>query len=111
MKVPHNKDLANHVVPESCVAHREVRREALTGVRIGQPLSHEMILFRGAHAVSEVEGNTGLRVIASAVPAPRGLRTWHVRTLLAREPGDLQSDRRLQYWPMARIGKARSRSR
>jgi hypothetical protein len=30
-----------------------------------------------------------------------------VRTLLAREPGDLQSDRR----EAARIGKARSRSR
>ena len=111
MKVPHNKDLANRVVPESCVAHREVRREALTGVRIGQPLSHEMKLIRGAHAVSEVEGNTGLRVNASAGPAPRGLRTWHVRTLLAREPGDLQSDRRRQYRPAARIGKARSRSR
>jgi hypothetical protein len=48
-----------------------------------------MKLIRGAHAVSEVEGNTGLRANASAGPAPRGLRTWHVRTLLAREPGDL----------------------
>ena len=38
MQVPDNKDVANHVVPESCALHREVRREALTGVRIGQPL-------------------------------------------------------------------------
>ena len=111
MKVPHNKDLANRVVPESCVAHREVRREALTGVRIGQPWSHEMKLIRDAHAVSQVEGNTGPCVNASAGPVPRGLRTWHVRTLLAREPGDLQTDRRRWYRPAARVGKARSRSR
>ena len=32
MQVPDNKDVANHVVPESCAAHREVRREALTGL-------------------------------------------------------------------------------
>jgi hypothetical protein len=34
-----------------------------------------------------------------------------VRTLLVREPGDLQPDRRRHYWPAARIGKARSQSR
>ena len=45
MQVPDNKEVANHVVPESCAAHREVWREALTGVRIGQPLSHESHLF------------------------------------------------------------------
>lgn len=39
MKVPHNKGIANRVVPESCAAYREVRREALTGVHVGQPLS------------------------------------------------------------------------
>jgi len=46
VQVPDNKDVANHVVPESCVAHREVRREALTGVRIGQPLSRDRPLSR-----------------------------------------------------------------
>ena len=46
MKVPDSKEVANHVVPESCVAHREVRREALTGVRIGQPLSRDRSLSR-----------------------------------------------------------------
>jgi hypothetical protein len=39
VQVPHSKGVANNVVPESCVAYREVRREALTGVRAGQPLS------------------------------------------------------------------------
>ena len=39
MKVPHSKSVANHAVPESCGVHREVRLEALTGARVGQPLS------------------------------------------------------------------------
>lgn len=39
MQVPHSKGVANPVVPESCVVHREVQCEALTGVRAGQPLS------------------------------------------------------------------------
>ena len=46
MQVPHSKGVANHVVPESCVAYREVRREALTGVRAGQPLSRVRISIR-----------------------------------------------------------------
>ena len=33
MKVPNSKEVAIHIVPESCRAYREVRREALTGVR------------------------------------------------------------------------------
>ena len=41
MQVPHSKGVANHAVPESCVVHREVPDEALTGVRAGQPLSRE----------------------------------------------------------------------
>ena len=111
MQVPDNKDVANHVVPESCVSDREVRREALTGVRTGQPLSHDRIDIPGADAVQGAEGNMSERAIASARMTRRGRRTWHVRTLPAREPGDLQSDRRRQYRPAARIGKARSRSR
>ena len=111
MRVPHNKEIAIHVVPESCVSRREVWGEALTGARIGQPLSHDRNLIPGADAVSLAEGNTAGRANASALTARRGLRPWHVRTLLAREPGDLQSDRRRLYKPAARIGKARSRSR
>ena len=111
MQVPDNKDIANRVVPESCVSHREVRREALAGVRIGQQLSRDRKLIPDADVVSAAEGNMFAHAIASAQTIRRGRRTWHVRTLLAREPGDLQSDRRRQYRPTARIGKARSRSR
>jgi hypothetical protein len=111
VKVPHDKDVANHVVPESCVAHREVRREALTGVRIGQPSSRDRKSIPGADAVTGAEGNTTGRATASARSTRRGHRTWHVRTLLAREPGDLRADRGRRYRLTARIGKARSQSR
>ncbi len=110
MQVLHSKDIASHTVPESCVVYREVRREALTGVRAGQPLSRESFKVQGADAVSVAEGNTVQGVIASPSMALRGLRTWHVRTLLVWEPGDLLLDRRWQYQPTARIRKARSRS-
>jgi hypothetical protein len=93
VKVPHSKEAANHAVPESCVLYREVQGEALTGVRIGQPLSHDSPFILGAHAVELAEGNMTERVIASALATRRGRRPWHVRTLLTREPGDLQSDR------------------
>jgi hypothetical protein len=111
VQVPDNKDLANHAVPESCAVRREVQGEALTGVRIGQPSSRESLRIPGADAVSLAEGNMPGRVIASAPTTRRGRRPWHVRTLLAREPGDLQLDRRRLQGPAARIGKARSRSR
>ena len=111
MRVPASEGVANHTVPESCVGCREAQHEALTGVRVGQPSSHESHVLRGADAVTEAEGNTGRRARASACLTSRGLRPWHARTLFAREPGDLQLDRRWQYAPTARIGKARSRSR
>ncbi len=111
MKVPDNKEVANHVGPESCVAHREMRREALTGERIGQPLSHDRVEIPGADAVQGAEGHTFEGAFASTRMTRRGRRPWHVRTLHVREPGDLQSDRWRQYQPAARIGKARSRSR
>ena len=110
MRVPDGEGVANHTVPESCVVCREAQREALTGVRVGQPSSHESHLLRGADAVTEAEGNTDGRARASAGLTSRGLRPWHARTLFAREPGDLQLDRRWLDAPTARIGKARSRS-
>ena len=41
MRVPDSEGVANHTVPESCVRCRKAPREALTEVRVGQPLSHE----------------------------------------------------------------------
>ena len=53
MEVPHSKDLASHADLESCAAHREVRREALTEARTGQPSSRESVYFSGADAVGK----------------------------------------------------------
>ena len=97
MRVPDSEGVANHSVPESCAWCREAAREALTGVRVGQPLSRESYLIRGAHAVTVAEGNTDRRAIASTCPTPRGLSPWHARTLLVREPGGL-SFGQPQHW-------------
>ncbi|MGR8965716.1 hypothetical protein [Rhizobium changzhiense] len=56
------------------------------------------------------EGDMAWRVIASAWPTRRGLRPWHVRTLLVREPGDLMVGQGGML-PLVRTGKAKSRSR
>ena len=67
MKVLCSEGIANHTGPESCVMHREVYGEALTGESVGQPLSRESFkLVQGADAVSVVEGNTDGHAFASA---------------------------------------------
>ena len=91
MRVHYGEGIATHIGPEPCAGVRENVGEASAGERIGQPLSRERTLILGADAVNLAEGNTGRCVIASASLAQRGLRPWHVRTLLAREPGDLQA--------------------
>jgi hypothetical protein len=111
VKVHRDEGVANRIGPEPCAGIREGVGEASAGERIGQPLSHDRTMIPGADAVQYAESNTPERAIASARMTRRGRRTWHVRTLFAREPGDLQSDRGCQYRPTARIGKARSRSR
>lgn len=52
MKESYNEGRANHVDPESCGAHREVRAEALTGESAGWVLSREIhVSVRGADAL------------------------------------------------------------
>jgi hypothetical protein len=90
VKVSNRKGVANQTGPESCVAHREVRDEALTGEPAGQPWSRESNkLVQGADAVRLAEGDTDRRDSASAWMTLRGLRPWHVGKFLAGEPGDL----------------------
>ncbi len=68
-------------------------------------MSRERMLVRSADLVSDTEGNMVSRITASAASAPRGQWPWHTQTLLAREPGDLSTGRRL--WRAAvRIGEA-----
>jgi len=107
VKVPYSERVAIYTGPESCAGGCETKREALTGVRIGQPLSGENSIW-GADALEVAEGNMNRRDNASACLSPRRLRPWHVRISSAREPGDLR------HHPSSlagRIGKAKGRSR
>jgi hypothetical protein len=110
VKVHYGEGVAIHIGPKPCVVVREDGGEASAGERIGQPLSRENAKVPGADAVSEAEGHMFGRVSASVRTTRRGQRPWHVRTLLVREPGDLGIGQ--DGLPsLARIGKARSRSR
>ena len=97
MRVHCDEGVANHIGPEPCAAIREDVGEASAGERAGQPLSRDRKLFPGADAVCVAEGHMTERVNASARVTRRGRRTWHARTLLAREPGDLGFDQP-PYW-------------
>ena len=107
MKVPNNEEIANHIVPESCAAYREVRREALTGVRVGQPSS----------CVNKISRAPTLYVWWKAT-RQNTISQVSVRLGVVKEPGmrahSLYGNREVsgltsRYW-LARIGKARSRS-
>jgi len=75
VQVHHDEGVANRIDPESCADAREGIGEALTGERIGQPLSRESTLILGADVVPVTEGNTDGRDNASAQTARRGLDT------------------------------------
>ncbi|MER8963611.1 hypothetical protein NKI24_32910, partial [Mesorhizobium sp. M0701] len=89
MEVHCDEGIAIHIGPEPCADIREDAGEASVGECIGQPLSHEREFVPDADAVNLAEGEMDGRVFASACSIRRGLRPWHVRKLLVREPGDL----------------------
>ena len=89
MQVHYDEGVAVHIGPEPCAGVREDVGEASVGERTGQPLSRERKLIPDADVVKATEGKTGGCDSASIRPIRRGRRPWHVRTLLAREPGDL----------------------
>lgn len=90
VQVPYDEGVANHIDPESCVGGREAVREALTGARVGQPLSGVRLPHRSADALQSAEGNTSRRIIASAGRLRVVVRPWHARTSLVREPRGLR---------------------
>jgi hypothetical protein len=96
-------------VPESCAAYREVRREALTGVSIGQPLSREITLIPRADAFHSAEGNSCGRAIASAHTL--GVVTDTGMSICALSGNREVSSPTTKKLRVVRIGKARSRSR
>ena len=109
MQVHHDEGVANRIDPESCADTREGIGEALTGERIGQPLSRERVSFwvptpgirwkaTCPDATAQVPGRPG--VVRDPGMCRRSLRG-------NREVSRLTVRRR----PPVRIGKARSRSR
>ena len=93
VQVPHDEGVAIHIGPESCVDGREAVREALTGVRVGQPLSGVRLPVRSADALQSAEGHMSWRVSASAGRLRVVVRPWHARTSLVREPRGLRPAR------------------
>src|SRR4029450_2415867 len=91
VQVPYDEGVAIHIGPESCADGRETAREALTGVRVGQPLSGVRLLVRSADALQSAEGNTARRGNASAGRLRVVVRPWHARTSPGREPRGLWS--------------------
>ena len=108
MQVHHDEGVANRIDPESCADAREGIGEALTGKRIGQPLSRESFLFW-------VPTQCKLwKATRPGVPRAPG------RPGVVRDPGmcrrSLRGNREIsrstvRQKPPVRIGKARSRSR
>src|ERR1700694_5300549 len=66
VQVHHEEGVANRSDPEACADAREGIGAALTGERIGQPLSRDSTLILGADVVPVTEGNTDRRDNASA---------------------------------------------
>ena len=108
MKVPYDEGGAIHIDPESCGRRREAAREALTGARIGQPLSGVRLHNPSAHALQSAEGNTARSDKRAAGRLGVVVRPWHVRTSPVREPRGLRAS------PASRgrgvLGKAESPS-
>ena len=94
MKVRYNEGVAIHIGPEPCIVGREVRDEASAGERTGQPLSRESSILSQVPTPFVWWKATRTGALAQVpVETWRGRRPWHVRTLLAREPGDPTFDR------------------
>ena len=72
MKEPHIKGLAIHGDPESCVAHRKVGYEVLTGTSMDMVLSREINRFGAPTQSRYAEGNTEGVAIARCFLALRG---------------------------------------
>ncbi len=109
MQVPCDEGAAIHIGPESCAGAREGLGEALTGGRIGQPLSRESFLFW-----------VPTQCILRKATRPDAPSRAPGRSGVVRDPGmcrrSLNGNREVSRvtacaCTSVRIGKARSRSR
>jgi hypothetical protein len=109
VKVHYDEGLANHIGLEPCVFAREGNDEASAGERVGQPLSRERRLTRVPTPYPERKATwTGAKSLGPDNSA------WSENLACAYAPWT--GTGRSHVWPvaqfaLARIGKARSRSR
>ena len=109
MKVRCDEGVANHIGPEPCVGIREDAGEASAGERTGQPLSRDRSLSRVPTPFHRRKATrTGAIPRVPARPGAVGEPGMCARSLHGnREISGLTS----RSTGLARIGKARSRSR
>jgi hypothetical protein len=89
VQVSYSEVVASRTGPESCATDPRGPVRSVDRGSIGQPLSRERTLNPDADVVPTDGRQHGSARYASAGLVRRGLRPWHVWTLLAREPGDL----------------------
>lgn len=87
MRVPHRKGVAIHLGPESCVCHRKVAGEALTGELAGRPLSREIRAIPTPTPSRWAEGNIEMTATRGHGESGVVRDPEHARKLLARKPG------------------------
>lgn len=105
MKEPHIEGVATHDGPESCVGFRKGVGEALTGVRVGEVWSRE-IMTLGCRRGSGPGRQHGLgRYCESQIGPARSETLCMHENLHAREPGD-PSNHPWQMVMAGRIGEA-----
>ena len=111
MQVHHDEGVANRIDPESCADAREGIGEALTGERIGQPLSRESTLIPGADVVP-LRKATRMGAITRAPSRPGVVEDTGMcaRSLLGNREISWSASTSMRA-ALARVGKARSRSR
>ena len=110
MKVHYDEGVANHIGPESCAVVREGIGEALTGERIGQPLSRES-LYPGCRRCSAERKATRTGAISRAPSRPGVVGDPGMCGRSLHGNREISGSTRAACAALVRIGKARSRSR
>ena len=113
VQVPYGEGVAIHIDPEPCADIRKGAGEASAGARTGQPLNRERPIISGADTVPNVEGHMPGRADRERPDDP----AWS-QTLACAEASCTGTGRshgrpaaHVARSALARIGKARSRSR
>ena len=108
MKVYHGVRSSDPHRPRVMCVIREEKREALTGVRVGQPSSGEKPLW-DADALEIAEGKTGRRVNCERRADPTSSETLCMRVNLLKETWEIFAFSIVSYGGTHREEKTRSR--